>query len=422
MANTVDKAVLKQVQIALQNADAELQDINKKIWSNPELAYNEYMAHDNICAMFENLATTRSLNYQVRRKTYQLDTSFEIEYKKGDGGRVLVFNAEYDALPGIGHACGHNLIATSSIAAYIATVEALQALDTPSLPGYTVRLLGTPAEEGGGGKLKLIEAGAYKGVDACLMVHPVTQGNNDESIPSIHIAGPESLLANNKIRINYTGSTAHAAGAPWEGINALDAVVSAYVNISLLRQQILPSQRVHGVIANGGERPNVIPGSASLHYYIRSPDTKSLNTLTDRVFKCFEGAATATGCKVEFEWINNYQELKNNKPICEAYMETLKEMGHNCVLNDREVKGSLDGASTDMGNVMHQVPGFHALFQIPTEDGAGNHTHGFTAGAGSPEGYKRGIVCATGMAVVGLRILMDDEFAKSVKADFEREE
>lgn len=253
--------------------------------------------------MFEKLATTRSLNYHIRRKTYQLSTSFEIEYKKGDGGRVLVFNAEYDALPGIGHACGHNLIATSSIAAYIATVEALEALDTSSIPGYTVRLLGTPAEEGGGGKLKLIEAGAYKGVDACLMVHPVTQGNNDESIPSIHIAGPESFLANNKIRINYTGTTAHAAGAPWEGVNALDAVVSAYVNISLLRQQILPTQRVHGVIANGGERPNVIPGSASLHYYIRSPDTKSLNALTDRVFKCFEGAATATGCKVEFEWL-----------------------------------------------------------------------------------------------------------------------
>ena len=152
------------------------------------------------------------------------------------------------------------------------------------------------------GKLKLIEAGAYKDVDACLMVHPVTQGNNDASVPGIHIAGPESMLANNKITVTYTGSTAHAAGSPWEGVNALDAVVSAYVNISLLRQQILPSQRVHGVVVNGGERPNVIPGSASLHYYIRSPETKSLNVLTDKVIKCFEGAATATGCKVEFEW------------------------------------------------------------------------------------------------------------------------
>lgn len=243
------------------------------------------------------------MDYQIRRKTYGLDTSFEIEFKHGDGGRVLVFNAEYDALPGIGHACGHNLIATSSIAAFIATVETLSVLGrSTSLPGYTVRLLGTPAEEGGGGKLKLIDAGAYKNVDACLMVHPVTLGHNDASVPGVQIAGPESLLANNKIRVKYSGTTAHAAGAPWEGINALDAVVSAYVNISLLRQQILPSQRVHGIVSNGGERPNVIPNSTTLEYYIRSPDSKSLKVLTDRVFKCFEGAATATGCTVEYEW------------------------------------------------------------------------------------------------------------------------
>lgn len=260
------------------------------------------MAHDNICSLFEQLSATGSRKYQVRRKTYQLDTSFEIEYQKGTGGRVLVFNAEYDALPGIGHACGHNLIATSSIAAYIATVEALETLGASSHLSYTVRLLGTPAEEGGGGKLKLIDAGAYKDVDACLMVHPVSQGNNDESAPGFHCAGPESFLANNKVLVTYTGQTAHAAGAPWEGINALDAVVSAYVNISLLRQQMLPSQRVHGVIVNGGDRPNVIPGSASLQYYIRSPDTKTLETLTDRVVQCFKGAATGTGCDVKFEW------------------------------------------------------------------------------------------------------------------------
>jgi amidohydrolase len=254
--------------------------------------------------LFESLSASRSLDLQIRRKTYTLDTSFEIDYKHGDGGGVVVFNAEYDALPGIGHACGHNLIATSSIAAFIATIEAMKAFSASSSgQGYTVRLLGTPAEEGGGGKLKLIDAGAYKGVDACLMVHPVTLGHNDASDPGVQIAGPESLLANNKIKVKYTGSTAHAAGAPWEGINALDAVVSAYVNISLLRQQILPTQRIHGIVSNGGERPNVIPNSTTLQYYIRSPDTKSLNALTDRVFKCFEAAATATGCQVEFEWL-----------------------------------------------------------------------------------------------------------------------
>ncbi|QKX57220.1 uncharacterized protein TRUGW13939_04328 [Talaromyces rugulosus] len=413
MAKFVSLELIKSIQAALQNYDTQLQEINQKIWSNPELAYDEHKAHENICSLFDNL----SKGYNVRRKTYGLNTSFEIEYKHGDGGRIVVFNAEYDALPGVGHACGHNLIATASISAFIATVETMKTrfLDNQ---GYTIRLLGTPAEEGGGGKLKLLDAGAYSDVDACLMVHPVTLGHNDGSVQGVQIAGPEGLLANNKIRVRYSGATAHAAGAPWEGVNALDAVVSSYVNISMLRQQILPTQRVHGIISNGGDRPNVIPNTATLEYYIRSPDTKTLKALTDKVLNCFKGAAQATGCKVEYEWINSYMELKNNKSICETYVATLQAIGQECALDDRGLKGSLDGASTDMGNVMHSVPGFHALFPIPTEGGAGNHTRGFTSGAGSAEGYKRSIVCATGMTVVACRILADDKFAKCVQNDF----
>ncbi|KAH8695285.1 putative amidohydrolase [Talaromyces proteolyticus] len=420
MTDFVSKQLIRAIQASLQNHGNQLQEINQKIWSNPELAYNEFSAHDNICALFDSLSKqTLSPNYGVRRKTYGLDTSFEIEYKHGNGGRVIVFNAEYDALPGVGHACGHNLIATSSIAAFIATVEAMQK-SFSDLPGYTVRLLGTPAEEGGGGKLKLIDAGAYNAVDACLMVHPVTLGHNDASVQGLQTAGPEGFLANNKVRVKFSGTTAHAAGTPWEGVNALDAVVSSYVNVSMLRQQILPTQRVHGIISNGGHRPNVIPNEAVLEYYIRSPDTKTLKPLTDRVINCFEGAAKATGCKVDYEWINNYMELKNNQPICETYAATLNAIGQECALDDRGVKGSLDGASTDMGNVMHVVPGLHALFPIPTEGGAGNHTHGFTSGAGSTEGHKRSLVCATGMAAVACRILADSEFAKSVRVDFEK--
>jgi amidohydrolase len=248
--------------------------------------------------LFDSLSAS---GYQVRRNTYGLDTSFEVEYKHGSGGQLVVFNAEYDALPGIGHACGHNLIATSSIAGFIATVDAMKKTYPDSL-GYTVRLLGTPAEEGGGGKLKLLDAGAYKDVDACLMVHPVSLGHNDGSIQGVQVAGPRGFLANNKIRVKFTGTTAHAAAAPWEGVNALDAVVSAYVNISLLRQQMRPTQRVHGIISNGGERPNVIPNSTTVEYYIRSPDSKTLQELTDKVLNCFDAAAKATGCTVEYEW------------------------------------------------------------------------------------------------------------------------
>lgn len=290
--------LIESVQTALEKYDSELKSINHQIWSNPELGYEEYKAHDHICTLFENL---KSEGYEVRRSAYGLETALEVSYTHGTGGRVVAFNAEYDALPGIGHACGHNLIATSSIAAFIATCEALKAR-YPDGPGYTVRLLGTPAEESGGGKVRLLENGAYKDVDACLMVHPMPMAPDDPELLSVATVLPGGFLANDKVTVTFTGKPAHAAAAPWEGVNALDAVVAAYVNISLLRQQILPSQRIHGVISHGGDRPNVIPMSASVDYYIRSPSLKTLKPLTEKVIKCFEAAATATGCKVEFDW------------------------------------------------------------------------------------------------------------------------
>lgn len=272
--------------------------LTPQIWSNPELAYEEYDAHKNICEFFVGLGDK---NYSIRRQAYKLETAFEIEYKHGDGGeRVVAFNAEYDALPGIGHACGHNLIATSSIAAFVATCEAMKAVSGSK--GFTARLIGTPAEESGGGKVRLIDNGAYKDVDACLMVHPMPMAPEYPDLLSVATTTTGGYLANDKVTVTFTGKPAHAAAAPWEGINALDAVVAAYVNISLLRQQLLPSQKVHGVIVNGGDRPNVIPMSASVNYYIRSPTVKTLKPLTEKIIKCFESAAMATGCKVDFKW------------------------------------------------------------------------------------------------------------------------
>ncbi|KAA8643333.1 hypothetical protein EYZ11_000875 [Aspergillus tanneri] len=407
---------IESVQTALCKYEAQLKTINNQIWSNPELAYEEYKAHDHICELFDGLKTE---GYQVRRSAYGLKTACEIEYTHGSGGRVVTFNAEYDALPGIGHACGHNLIATSSIAAFIATCEAIKA-QCPDGPGCTVRLLGTPAEESGGGKVQLLEKGAYKDVDASLMVHPLPIIANDPELLSIATVLPGGFLANDKIRVTFTGKPAHAAAAPWEGINALDAVVAAYVNISLLRQQILPSQKIHGIIVNGGNRPNIIPMSATMDYYIRSTSVKSLKPLTEKVIKCFEAAATATGCKVEFDWGVSYADLKTNTPICENYVSAMRVMGHHTTF-DNTGKGDerFGGGSTDMGNVSYAVPGFHGMFAIPT-DGV-NHTPEFTNGAGSSESYKRSISCAAGMAVVACQILVDDQFAREVKADFEKD-
>ncbi|KAJ5740752.1 hypothetical protein N7493_000624 [Penicillium malachiteum] len=410
------RVFLDTVQEALRRYDTQLREINHKIWSNPELAYAEFEAHDNICELFETLQS----GYQVQRKAYGVETALEIEYTFGSGGRVVVFNAEYDALPGIGHACGHNLIATSSIAAFIATCEAMKAqADSMSVSGFTVRLLGTPAEESGGGKVKLIDNGAYKNVDGCLMVHPIPMSPGNPSLLSMATVLEGGYLANDKVQVTFTGKPAHAAAAPWEGINALDAVVSAYVNISMLRQQILPTQKVHGVIKNGGDRPNIIPMSATVDYYIRSPTKKTLKPLTERVIKCFEAAATATGCKVDFKWGPSYDDLKSNTPICESYVSAMRAMGHHTLLDNSGQNGALAGASTDMGNVSYVVPGFHGIFCIPAE--GVNHTPQFTNGAGSSEGHERAIACAAGMAVVACQLLVDDKFAEEVKSNFNQE-
>ncbi|OJJ48601.1 hypothetical protein ASPZODRAFT_150796 [Penicilliopsis zonata CBS 506.65] len=406
---------IESVKASLQKYDEQLKDVNQKIWSNPELSFEEFGAHDNICALFDTLAGD---GYQVQRSVYGMKTAFEIEYKHGAGGRTVAFNAEYDALPGIGHACGHNLIATSSIAAFLATCEAMKALSPPSDgPGYTVRLLGTPAEEGGGGKTIMIDAGAYKDVDACLMLHPVPMAPQKPELLSVASILPGGYMANDQVTATFTGKPAHAAGAPWEGLNALDAVVAAYVNISLLRQQILPSQRIHGVITNGGARPNIIPMSASVLYYIRSQDVKTLKLLTERVVKCFEAAAVATGCTLDLKWGDSYKDLRSNVPICESYVDTMRAMGHLTLFDNTGLKSSLSGASTDMGNVSYEIPGFHGVFTIPTE--GVNHTPGFTAGAGSVEGYERSMHCAAGMAVAACQVLIDDAFAARVKADFD---
>jgi len=213
-----------------------------------------------------------ALGYNVTRHAHNLKTAFEVE--AGSGGGVIIYNAEYDALPGIGHACGHNLIATSSIAAFLAT----------------------PGEEEGGGKVALLDAGAYQGVDACLMGHPgprLAPVDGVIHVPFLAVAG---------VTVTFNGVNAHAGNAPWLGKNALDAAVGAYNNISMLRQQMSPEQRVHAVISHGGDRANVIPHKTEMRILVRASTNADLEATRPRIASCCEGAATATGCTVDFKW------------------------------------------------------------------------------------------------------------------------
>ena len=271
---------------AIDGSASQLRELNRIIHDNPELAYKEYQAAENITKFLEEQG------FSVERKTYGLETSFTSEV--GSGGPLVIICAEYDALPNIGHACGHNLIATSSVAAFVGAARTLQ---KTGIPGR-VRLLGTPAEEGEGGKVKLIEAGAFKeDIAAAIMAHPLAQHQFQEGHAGL--AGLR-MIGSYKFRVEFRGKEAHAAGEPWNGVNALDAGVATYNNISLLRQSMRPDERVHGVFEEGGTVPNVITEYTRMNWYVRSPSMKRGQALLDKVKKCCEAAAMSTGCELKY--------------------------------------------------------------------------------------------------------------------------
>ena len=279
--------VLKTSLNAIDAADSQLRDLNRTIHENPELAYKEFLAVEAISSFLQKEG------FSVTEKTYGLETSFTCDV--GSGGPLVILCVEYDALPNIGHACGHNLIATSSIAAFLGAAAALK---SSGLPGR-IRLLGTPAEEGGGGKVKLIEAGAFaeKDIAAAIMAHPVTAHQFKDGYTGL--AGLK-FIASHKFRVEFTGKQAHAGGEPWNGVNALDAAVACYNNVSMLRQQMRPNERVHGVFEDGGTVPNVITAYTRMNWYVRSPDMQRADDLLEKVKRCCEAAATASGCELNY--------------------------------------------------------------------------------------------------------------------------
>ncbi|KAJ5990748.1 hypothetical protein N7522_010955 [Penicillium canescens] len=393
---------IKNIQQIIDSQAERLWEINQKIHGNPELGFKEYLAHDNITRMLEELG------FQVTRHAFNLETAFVAEY--GNSGRVVAFNAEYDALPGIGHACGHNLIAMMSIGAFLGVAEMIKRNEISG----RVRLVGTPAEEGLGGKIPIVAAGAYADVDACMMVHPG---------PFMECVGFEGdaympTTASIKFSVGFTGKTAHAAMAPWEGTNALDAAVLAYNGIGVLRQQMHPSNRVHCVISDGGDRPNVIPGLAAMDCYVRSPSLKMAQVLQERVENCFKGAGLQTGCDVSIQVNNTYADLRPNKALARGYADAMTKMGClvKCDLNSTGVAGS-----TDQGNVTYACPGIQAYVGVPAGPGSNNHTVGFTAVAGQKESHDLCLHAAKGMAVTAWNVLTNDDLAAQIKSDFEED-
>ncbi|KAJ6446911.1 metal-dependent amidase/aminoacylase/carboxypeptidase [Purpureocillium lavendulum] len=392
----------------IESLSDELREkVNKAIHGSPELCFKEYKAHNALASYLEQAG------FDVKRGTYGLETSFEATL--GERGRQVVICAEYDALPEIGHGCGHNLIATSSMAAFLGAAHAMRALNIPG----RLRILGTPAEEGGGGKAVLIDNGAFdppEDVAAAIMAHPLSQ----HSIPGA-ASGNKGLaglllLASFKFEVKFRGQAAHAAGEPWSGRNALDAAVTAYNAIAVLRQQMRPDERVHAIICDGGVATNVIPDYTRMSWGVRAPTMTGAEKLFERVKRCIEAAALATGCSHEIVMTPTYASLRANDSFCREYSDSMAQIGEKVQVHERKPYT----ASTDMGNVSHLVPSFHGAFGVPAESNVAIHSADFATAAATDEAHAAALSSAKGMAMLALRVLVDGEFTDAARRDFEK--
>jgi amidohydrolase len=330
----------------------ELVALSHSVHSTPELCFNETKSALAVATALRDGGLT------VTEGVYDIPTAFES--RAGSGDLVIALCAEYDALPDVGHACGHNIIAASSVGAGLALAAVADDID------IEVRVLGTPAEEGGGGKVLMLDRGAFDGVHAAMMVHPW---------PVERLTG--SCLAVSHFDVFFTGREAHASAAPWQGINALDAMTISQVALGLLRQQLPPGDQVHGVITRGGGAANVIPAAVSGRFMARSLTIDGLAALDARVRHCFEAGALATGSTVRYEKLSpDYSHMEADPELVAAYRLNAESLGRDFAADDADAP--LPTFSTDMANVSLAVPTIHPLIGIETH-GAVNHQHEFAA-------------------------------------------
>jgi len=356
-----------------------LTELSHAIAADPELSYDEHRASARCADLLE------THGFDVERNSYGYPTSFAA--RMGSGSTHIVLCAEYDALPVVGHACGHNIIASSAVGAGLALAPLVDAAN------LRLTVLGTHAEEVGGGKVELINAGAFDDADAALMMHPTPYDDY----------GPRTLAVEEWCVV-YKGHASHASSAPELGLNALDAVVAGYSNIALLRQAFRKHQQVHGVIVDGGKAANVIPERAEASYYLRAVDMDDLEDLRTRVRACLEAAATATGTTVEIT-VTGYvfESLKPNDALVATFTEACEAIGRPFCPDPR---GDELGGSTDFGNVSQRIPGLHADMAVHSYP-AVNHQHDFAAACIAPEGDKTMLDAAKGLALTALGVGAD---------------
>ncbi|MCU5772512.1 M20 family metallopeptidase [Erwiniaceae bacterium BAC15a-03b] len=391
-------ALTAKLNNSIEQHREEYLSISKDIFQHPETGNNEYYASGRLIALL------RQHQFQVTSDVAGHETAFYAVKESAKPGPTIAYLAEYDALIDIGHACGHNIIGVTSVAAAIALAEVIDET------GGRVVVLGTPAEEGGlrgkGGpngnvKARFVGHGFLDEVDVALMVHPAGK---------TRLSGPS--LANNHLYFHFYGKPSHAGSAPHKGVNALDALVLLYNGISVLRQQLPDGVRVHGIITNGGQAPNVIPEYASAHYYIRADTREEVVALEPRFRAIAEGVALATGTRVEIEHQVGPRDFRINHTLNGLLLEEFSAAGEIVDQSVKQGKGS-----TDAGDISHAVPTAHPYIKIGPDDLIG-HTVAFREAADSEQGYQALITGAQVLARSGLRLLTDGELLQKTKDEF----
>jgi amidohydrolase len=378
----------------IQNIDraaSEIIEASHQIHDHPELGYQEVFASNLLTEILQKH------RFQVEKGFADIETAFCARKGSGSGPRVA-FLAEYDSLPGIGHGCGHNIIGTSALAAGIGLGAVIEET------GGDVWVIGTPAEETDGAKVTMVERGVFNNIDAALMVHP-HDGN-------YYIT---ESLAMDCIEITFTGKPAHAASAPWEGKNALDAMILTFNNINALRQQIQPDARIHGVIVDGGKAPNIIPDFTMAHFYVRAKKRRYLNELVEKFKGCVQAGASATGTQMTMRYYeNSFDDMLSNVTLAKRVRDYMVEaLGVKSFHRSPDTFGSVD-----MGNVSHVTPAIHILVDIAQGKPLVPHTAEFHVAAGTPYAEETTLKAGKALALTGYDILTQPEFLEQARAEF----
>ena len=385
----VDELKIRACNLIDKNSEV-LISVSHEIHDHPEQNYEEVFASELLTR------TANGLGVPVELGAFDCSTGFSGDV--GTGPTVCIMS-EYDALPEIGHGCGHNIIAAAGLGSAIALASI--AKDS----GGRVRYMGTPAEEGGGGKILMARNGALTGVDLAMMVHPA-----DADLATIDAIALQQLL------VEYSGQESHAAAAPHLGRNALDAAVLGYMAVATLRQHILPTERVHGIFLKSGDKPNIVPSEASSEWYVRSDNVTSLAALKPRVLAALESGAHACGCSVSHEWIGAaYADMVTNNTMGTMYAHNALRLGRT--VTDPRQGGHRVVGSTDMGNVSHLVPSIHPMIaSAPT--GTSIHTKQFAQFARSPMADQAVLDGAIAMAMTAIDYWTSPERQVAVAAEF----